>query len=104
MGSSKSAKHLQRRSVSTASLKYEELETVLVGIEAILNSRPIMPLSSDPNDLLQARQGHRGSFGVGEWDGGTLAVARLKLVGRGGSCPFTHTPPGCSQKSRAYSS
>ena len=31
-------------------LRYEELHTLITQIEGILNSRPIMPLSSDAND------------------------------------------------------
>ncbi|XP_017470357.1 PREDICTED: uncharacterized protein LOC108362036 [Rhagoletis zephyria] len=46
----KSAKHLLVRAVGNASLTAEEIETLLVEVEAVLNSRPIAPLSQDPND------------------------------------------------------
>uniref|UniRef100_A0A1Y1L369 Integrase catalytic domain-containing protein n=2 Tax=Photinus pyralis TaxID=7054 RepID=A0A1Y1L369_PHOPY len=42
--------HLKRILKNTP-LTYEEFTTILVQIESLLNSRPLTPLSSDPNDL-----------------------------------------------------
>jgi len=46
----KSAKHLFLRAVGNALLKEDEVQTILVEVEAVLNSRPLVADSSNPND------------------------------------------------------
>jgi len=47
-----------KRVVDNVHLPYEELYSLLVKIEAIMNSRPLSPLSSDPLELTPLTPGH----------------------------------------------
>lgn len=54
----KSAKFHMKRIIGNKVLNYEELLTVVSQIEAVMNSRPITPLSNDPNDFLALTPSH----------------------------------------------
>jgi len=54
----KSVKHHLDRVIGEALLTYEEMNTLLIQIEAILNSRPLTPCSDDPEDLNVLTPGH----------------------------------------------
>jgi len=54
----KSAKFHLYRVVGNANLTLEEAQTVLCEIEAVMNSRPLTPLSEDPNDFSCITPGH----------------------------------------------
>ncbi|XP_018405223.1 PREDICTED: uncharacterized protein LOC108781668 [Cyphomyrmex costatus] len=54
----KSAKFHLYRVIGNAHLTFEEMQTILCDVEAILNSRPIASLSEDPNDLAYLSTGH----------------------------------------------
>lgn len=54
----KAAKHHLRRVLGNSHLTFEEILTLFAQVEAILNSRPLYPLSSSPDDLLSLTPGH----------------------------------------------
>lgn len=54
----KSAKHHLRRVMGETTLTLPEFSTLTTQIEAMLNSRPLTPLSSDPTDLAALTPGH----------------------------------------------
>ncbi|KXJ75959.1 hypothetical protein RP20_CCG010642 [Aedes albopictus] len=54
----KSLKHHMKRVVGETKLTYEEMTTFLSQTEAILNSRPLCPMSDDPNDMAVLTPSH----------------------------------------------
>lgn len=54
----KSTKHHMKHVIGSQVFTYDELHTFITRIEGILNSRPLTPLSSDPNDLCALTPGH----------------------------------------------
>lgn len=50
-------KHIFRQ-IGSSKLSYEDMSTVLAQIEAIMNSRPLLPMSEDPNDIAALTPAH----------------------------------------------
>lgn len=53
-----SAKRLMLRIMGNHTFTYEEFSTILCRVEAVLNSRPIIPASTDPHDFECLTPGH----------------------------------------------
>lgn len=54
----RSAKYHIRRVMGNSHLSYEELQTLFAQVEAVLNSRPLCPLSASPDDFHCLTPGH----------------------------------------------
>ncbi|XP_049884837.1 uncharacterized protein LOC126379881 isoform X3 [Pectinophora gossypiella] len=54
----KSAKFHLKRILGNSHLTFEEMSTLFAQVESILNSRPLCPLSSSPNDYTPLTPGH----------------------------------------------
>lgn len=70
----KSVKHHLRRIMGKSTLTYEEFTTLLCQVETILNSRPLCPLTDDPEDVSALTPGH---FLIGE---STTAVPEPNIL------------------------
>ncbi|KMQ83668.1 hypothetical protein RF55_19391, partial [Lasius niger] len=77
----KSMKHHLRRTMGSSLLTLEELFTLAAQIEACLNSRPLCPLTADPNDLAPLTPGHfligSALTAIPEPDMTTISLSRL---------------------------
>ena len=82
----KSMKRHLRRILGLQTLKYEELLIILQQIEAILNSRPLFPMSDDPNDCRAVTPAHfiigDSLLSIAREDIDVPAGQRLKLLQR----------------------
>ncbi|CAI6368824.1 unnamed protein product [Macrosiphum euphorbiae] len=86
----KSSKQLLTKISSNATFTFEEATTLLCGIEGVLNSRPMTPLSNDPSDYQALTPAHFLIGGVitlpPEADSSTTPMSRLKRFALVQSC------------------
>ncbi|GFT73678.1 integrase catalytic domain-containing protein [Trichonephila clavipes] len=54
----KSVKHHLKRAIGNLHFTFEEIETIMIQVEGILNSRPLTPLSSDADNFDVLTPGH----------------------------------------------
>lgn len=54
----KQFKHIFKRIIGKSLLHFEQMYTLLTQIEAVINSRPITPISNDPNDFQALSPSH----------------------------------------------
>lgn len=54
----KSAKSRLKRTIGETILSYDEFITLITQVEACLNSRPLTPVSQDPNDIISLTPAH----------------------------------------------
>ncbi|XP_068149481.1 uncharacterized protein [Drosophila tropicalis] len=83
----KSMKYHLKRTLGEQVLTFEEMATVLAQIESCLNSRPLCPLSNDPDDLMVLTPGH---FLMGEAPLAPPApeLAKVTLIDRWRNCQY----------------
>lgn len=76
----KSVKFHLKRIIGTQLLTYEEFQTLTTRVEGVLNSRPLVPASLDPNDFEALTPGH---FLIGQ---PILSIPEVNIV----AIPMNH--------------